>query len=140
MGPSLATVHATASQEQPQTRRHKQLRLLDFNVHAAWCEFQRWWERDIAAPQIMSYRVQARLAQRKPSIEDRYVWAIDMSRSFEALAPGHRAILVFLVGGQSLQMHAHNMGVSMRTLIRRRDAALEQLAAIRSRYHEERHQ
>jgi len=132
MQSALSTVRAMAHAIAPS--RTRALRLLDFNQHQAWAEFQRWHERS-AGPRIMPYRVQARQKLHKPGLEDRYIWAIDMGRSFAQLAPSHQAILLLLVSGDSLQMRAHSLGTSVRTLMRRRDAALEQLARIRSDYH-----
>jgi hypothetical protein len=140
MGSAVATViQACTGIAGVTPSRGRVLQLLDINQHKAWREFQHWWECRAAGavPSRTRYSSNPRQSHLKPCIEDRYVWAIDMGRSFEQLSPMHRAVLELLVEGESIAIRAHQMGTSVRTLLRRRDAALVQLAAIRSRYAEE---
>jgi hypothetical protein len=136
---AVETIRASASIEPAQPSRGRLFRILDIDQHKAWREFQHWWECRAAGavPARTRYSDNPRQSQLRPCIEDRYVWSIDMSRSFAQLSPNHRAVLELLAQGESLAIRAHQMGTSIRTLLRRRDAALIQLAAIRSRYAEE---
>jgi hypothetical protein len=132
MGLAAKTIHAIADTAHDRINR-RNFRLLDFSQAEAWREFQHWQESLAAhgVPAGFRYRSQPRQERTKPSIEDRYIWALDMGRSFAKLAPTHQAILLLLVSGDSIAMAAHKHGTSTRTLMRRREAALAQLAAIR---------
>jgi hypothetical protein len=136
MGSISAIIQACAT---AQPRPMRALRLLDIEEHKAWREFQHWWESRAAGgvPSRTRYTDAPRQAQLRPAIDDRIIWSIDMERSFQQLAPIHRAMLELLVSGESIAIQAHRHGTSVRTLMRRRDAALRQLAGIRRRYAED---
>jgi hypothetical protein len=138
MGSAFATFHAVAGGPATAPSRTRPLRLLDIDQHKAWREFQHWWECRAARglPARTRYSDNPKQSQQKPSTEDRIIWSIDMARSFEELAPAHRAVLELLVQGESIAIRAQHLGTSIRTLMRRRDAALTQLARIRRNYAE----
>jgi hypothetical protein len=136
MGPLSAIIQACAI---AQPRPIRALRLLNIDEHKAWREFQHWYECRAARglPSRTRYSSAPKQAHLRPAIDDRIIWSLDMERSFNSLAPSHRAILQLLAEGESLAIRAHQMRTSVRTLLRRRDAAVRQLAAIRSRYAED---
>jgi hypothetical protein len=136
---AIEILRASASFISAPPSRSRTLRLLNIDEHKAWREFQHWWESRAAGavPSRTRYSDAPRQAQLRPAVDDRIIWSIDMGRSFEQLAPLHRAVLQLLVEGESIAIRAHQMGTSVRTLHRRRDAALQQLAAIRGRYADE---
>ena len=132
---SAATIRAVADRQPSRTRV---LRLLNIDEHKAWREFSHWWECRAAGavPSRTRYSDTPRQGHLRPAIEDRYVWMIDMQRSYEQLAPSHRAVLELIAKGASISLQAHRMGTSVRTLLRRRDLALQMLAEIRRSYAE----
>jgi hypothetical protein len=137
---SAIQIHAIAGQRPAHAiSNSRALRLLNIDEHKAWREFAHWWESRAAhgVPNRTRYTDRPRQSQVRPAIEDRLIWSIDMERSFCQLAYSHRELLIAIAEGESMAFVAHRQGTSIRTLLRRRDLALQILAGIRRRYAEE---
>ena len=135
---SAAAAPLTAST----SRRTYRPRIFDFDMARAWVEYRHWAEsrETCAVSASAGGRNEALRGVLRPAyigacrMEERLVWMIDMERCVARLPPRHQRALQAMATGEMSKKQAAQLQVSVRTLMRRHDEALEALTQIRSSY------